>query len=277
MMLKIHDQYLIFLLLWFPLTCQAQIKFTGDSGHPPDPYQDTIIDQTQYQFYYQFDAVKNPVKKENRKHGMTVLQVGKKYLKFTDVNLIKSDSLTKSVQGQETTTLEHLNNLFGVMDRIEFKNNIFINLQKRQIQYQPTAPFSEFRYRVDAPKFDWEIGSKGKEILGHPAKKARVHYAGRDWIAYFAEDIPMSYGPYVFGGLPGLILELYDTENNFHFTIAGINQKHKPIYKRIEDRIKTVTRQKYRKMQRNFYEHPELYINDWGDAGTIPYNLIEKK
>lgn len=275
-MLNIDRQYFVVLFLLVPvLTCQAQIRLTGDSGYPPDPYQDTIIDQTRYEFYYRFDVAANPAKKEDKKHGMTVLQVGKRHLKFTDINILKSDSLNKAFKDLETLTLEQVNKFLAL--RSIFKNNIFIDLQKQQILYQPTAPFSKYRYIVEAPKFDWEIGSEEKEILGHQVKKARVHYAGRDWIAFFAKDIPMPYGPYIFEGLPGLILELYDTENNFHFTLAGIDQKQKAIYRRTEDRMKTITRKQYRKLRRNFYQHPELFINDWGDAGSIPYNPIEKE
>ncbi|PKP22106.1 MAG: GLPGLI family protein, partial [Bacteroidetes bacterium HGW-Bacteroidetes-22] len=54
---------------------------------------------------------------------------------------------------------------------------------------------------------------------------------GRDYIAWFAPDLPISEGPYKFSGLPGLILEVTDTHSNFHFQCTGIRKINpaKPI------------------------------------------------
>jgi hypothetical protein len=40
-----------------------------------------------------------------------------------------------------------------------------------------------------------------------------------------AKEIPINNGPYIFQNLPGLILELEDSDNNFHFTAIAMDKK----------------------------------------------------
>jgi GLPGLI family protein len=37
---------------------------------------------------------------------------------------------------------------------------------------------------------------------------------------FFAADLPFQEGPYRFHGLPGLIVELYDEQNDYHFNLV---------------------------------------------------------
>ena len=69
---------------------------------------------------------------------------------------------------------------------------------------------------------------------------------GRNYHAWFAPEIPLNEGPWKFNGLPGLILEVYDTQDHYHFTLIGMQQEgtepvcyynFRPNYEKI-DRIK---------------------------------------
>ncbi|MCH7524146.1 MAG: GLPGLI family protein [Bacteroidetes bacterium] len=66
--------------------------------------------------------------------------------------------------------------------------------------------------------FNWRIIDKFKEINGYKCQKATTTFRGRNYIAYFTESIPISSGPWKFGGLPGLILEIIDDENKIKMT-----------------------------------------------------------
>jgi GLPGLI family protein len=63
------------------------------------------------------------------------------------------------------------------------------------------------------PDFNWKIESNTtKVILGFDCVKATCRFRGTDIVAFFAEKIPVPFGPWKFGKLPGLILEIH-TEN----------------------------------------------------------------
>lgn len=73
--------------------------------------------------------------------------------------------------------------------------------------------------------FDWYITSQTKYFapLGDVlVKKALAIWRGRAYIAWFTEDLPISEGPWKFGGLPGLIVEIYDEEKNLYWKLSGL-------------------------------------------------------
>lgn len=73
-----------------------------------------------------------------------------------------------------------------------------------------------------ANQWNWELLPETKEIGSFNVRKATITFRGRDYIAWYTEAIPVSFGPWKFHGLPGLILEVYDVDNLFHITAARI-------------------------------------------------------
>ncbi len=51
-----------------------------------------------------------------------------------------------------------------------------------------------------------------------------LKYKGREWEAWFTQDIPVQEGPYIFNGLPGLIVEMKDTGNSYEFFFSGLKK-----------------------------------------------------
>lgn len=83
--------------------------------------------------------------------------------------------------------------------------------------------------KEELPAIDWELQSDLKEILGFKVQKATTHFRGRNYVAWFALDIPISDGPYKFHGLPGLILEIYSTDEYISFVVQQIQLNSKAI------------------------------------------------
>lgn len=71
---------------------------------------------------------------------------------------------------------------------------------------------------------DWKLADSTRTILGYSCQLAECHFRGRDYQAWFTPEIPLNEGPWKFNGLPGLIMEVYDTKHHYHFTLAGLQQ-----------------------------------------------------
>lgn len=74
----------------------------------------------------------------------------------------------------------------------------------------------------DQYTWNWKIDKETKKIGQFTAQKATVNFRGRDYIAWFTSEIPVPFGPWKFKGLPGLILEVYDTDNIFHISATQV-------------------------------------------------------
>ena len=95
-------------------------------------------------------------------------------------------------------------------------------------------------------------------------QKATAQFGGRSWIAWFSKDIPMPYGPYKFNGLPGLIMELYDTKKDYYFKVIK-SEKIPEDYKRasLENSISRAIPVEYAKLNKlrlELYDNPFKYI-----------------
>ncbi len=65
-------------------------------------------------------------------------------------------------------------------------------------------------------KWSWKLQNETKKIGDFTCQKATIRFRGRDYIAWFTNEIPVTFGPWKFQGLSGLILEVYDTDKVFH-------------------------------------------------------------
>ena len=86
------------------------------------------------------------------------------------------------------------------------------------------VPMTDFFYVQELGLFDWEIHPETKMIKDYKAQKATTSFAGRDYVAWFTTEVPVSDGPYKFNGLPGLILEVADTGNDYVFSFRGLEK-----------------------------------------------------
>lgn len=95
------------------------------------------------------------------------------------------------------------------------------------------------RFYRDHVVLDWKLTEEVESSAGINLQKATVHYGGRNWIAWFSPDYPFSSGPYTFHGLPGLIVELYDEEAHWHFSLSEVRHTDRKILLKSDEYIST--------------------------------------
>ncbi|MCW5518008.1 GLPGLI family protein [Muriicola sp. Z0-33] len=69
---------------------------------------------------------------------------------------------------------------------------------------------------------EWEIASDTKKIQSFDCLKATLEYKGNRYIAWFTRDIPTTFGPFEFGQLLGLILELYSEDRKLYLAATKV-------------------------------------------------------
>lgn len=105
-----------------------------------------------------------------------------------------------------------------------FPKTFYKDLLSGKIRTLETIDSKKYIFQETEVPLNWEISEETKEILDYTVQKATTRFAGRNYIAWFTLEIPIPDGPYVFSGLPGLIIELYDEEDHYHFTLKEVNK-----------------------------------------------------
>lgn len=147
------------------------------------------------------------------------LYIGNKQSVFQDEKRYKVDSIIAS---QKYTQLP---------SKPMFRVNhvIFKDFKKSEITFSEMVDKIIFGYKEPLNQMKWKLGIEKKHILTYECYKAETTFRGRHYIAWYAKDIPISDGPYKFAGLPGLILEVYDDKDNFHYKLLQITNRSKGI------------------------------------------------
>lgn len=113
-----------------------------------------------------------------------------------------------------------------------------------------------FRYEDELPSIAWQMGEETKTILGYNCQKATGNLYGREWAAWFTMDIPVSDGPWLLCGLPGLVLEAYDSENIFHFTTIELDNDVSLSVEPKEKKYIKCTRKEFMGLRTKFEDDP---------------------
>lgn len=198
--------------------------------------------------------------------GEAILAIGNNFSSFSDVNEYVKDSLLQIMSDRGEMSAELFNIVLN--KRNFWKTKVIKNKRDSTLVYQRSLK-DTYRYAEKNLKFDWVHESSSKKILGYTVNKAKVRYRGRNYIAWYTTDIPIVEGPYVFSGLPGLILEIHDTEKKMHLKAFAIDKKPKKIYLRDETYIIHTSRDKFRAIQKSYTENPAQFMGDaYNEDGT---------
>ncbi|MCC5922018.1 MAG: GLPGLI family protein [Cyclobacteriaceae bacterium] len=102
---------------------------------------------------------------------------------------------------------------------------LYRNFNQKEIRMRFTEVknlFESYYYDDDWVEIPWRIEDEFKEIGTFKAQKAVGEFRGREYIAWFTEELPLQYGPWKLFGLPGLILEAADSEKMFQIEFIAI-------------------------------------------------------
>ena len=165
----------------------------------------------------------------------------------------------------------------GFWNDIQFTDLFFKDGQVTEYADMPMRHESNnSQFTEPCPPQQWTLHNETMTILEHRCQKATCHWRGRDYVAWFAPDIPIKRGPWRFNGLPGLILKLYDTDRFYTFEAVSLKNMNEPMMLYEFNYMKS-TRQRVRKLQRvlqvNFWK-ATAQSNEFPDK---PFEQLEKE
>lgn len=266
------------IFLFFPFFCiVAQDKL------------DTSYIKCQYNYIWERDTLAN-----RQSDDLLILQLGQNLSKCYSHYSNQVDSLMALPNGDKiagkmiSDAMKSGDFMKGNYPHKRMKTYVYKNYPQGKMTVTDGLSLQDYIYEDELNAQNWQFIDSTKTILNYSCQMATCDFRGRLWTAWFAPDIPISDGPWKFGGLPGLIMEVYDRGSQYHFTIIGLQKvENEPIVfsetyvgsKKFEktNRIDFLKAQKKYLMDINGYIQMEtgIDLSDGQPTKIMRYDLIE--
>lgn len=289
--IKLGAVALVFLSLFYGANkASAQtLDFSNfQNSTKADSIAKIVLENSQYLITYDYEYVRDASNPEDKRNGITMLQIGKRYNRFMDYNEFRFDSLMDATAKNLKPYSETGPMMMMALKKRKFRENIIIDKHNNTEIVQRTAGLVQrYQYDEPCPALDWKLAEGDTVIADYHCKKALTSLWGRDYIAWYAPELDLPYGPYKFSGLPGLIFMVVDTRDNHKFTLSGLEKvtQYSPIYLWAEKDLIKTNRNKVRKIYKNYCADPVGALTSNGDiivpddvkatVNSKPYNPIE--
>ncbi len=260
-------------------TIQAQPKQNGRVPTREKRGYDhrVVIDTASVRVLYALNA--KDIKDENTYIDLGKLEAGKRVRKYSSEFLDQSDKTAIEWKKNKNHS-ENVPKSFWMGGQKEHQEHwselVFSDYIVRDNQLTEYACMPSFaerdngRYTEACPQMKWTLGEEVQTILGHRCQKATCRFRGRDFVAWFATDVPIKGGPWKFGGLPGCILKVYDVDNLYVWEAVAIENGTFPITQYPDSYYPKNTRERIYKLQKRYNENYWSAIG-WTNAdGTTP-------
>jgi GLPGLI family protein len=290
---------LIILASLLLLTGKVSAQFNPPTPVAVEKYK--VLDSAYLKCTYRLTSVKDTSDAGQKKSGlvdMQVLQIGNDMSKYFSQYAIDYDKeiqkMLKKGANSFPNSLE-----YGTYGYEIFKNNsdkykITVTDLGTHLGANSFGPC--YQYEDELSDMKWKIEKDTSTILTYKCQKAVTEFRGRSWEAWFTSEIPINNGPWKFGGLPGLIIKVSDSQQYFVFECIGIkNLKKKEPIKFYTLKYIKIARKDLQKLYKKFHEDNATFktmlgissmfvdpvTNELKDIShtkiVLPYNPIELK
>ena len=178
--------------------------------------------------HYIKTSVADTLKKQSDSDPMT-LRIGKTSAMFYPTKMMWADSLLQT----DYALYEKLHREMNPLGQSEYKplgglerEYLFRNINDGETMVYRVIAGEHYSYTEPTEMPAWQILSETKEVMGYSCQLASCDFRGRRWYAWFSTDIPVNEGPWKLFGLPGLVLEAWDSKKHYVYKAVGLYTKN---------------------------------------------------
>jgi GLPGLI family protein len=102
---------------------------------------------------------------------------------------------------------------------------IIKNIEENKIYIETKIGLKTYKIENTLQEIKWTVFPEMKKIGNYECQKASSYFGGRNYEVWFTKELPFQDGPWKLHGLPGLILEAYDTNKEICFYFKEIVKK----------------------------------------------------
>lgn len=174
------------------------------------------------------------------------------------LDILNQESVFRSEFRRISDSLIFFKSSYGYGYNLNFNDQIYLkkDIKTNKAVKYIISPISKDKFYVNITEIlNWKLFPESKIIENIKCQRAEVNYGGRHWIAYFTQDIQLSEGPHVFHGLPGLIIQISDSNQNYIFKLVRIKKfNHNNLFSFNEGN--KLSWEMFNKIQIDYYNDP---------------------
>ncbi|WP_196885666.1 GLPGLI family protein [Aureivirga sp. CE67] len=225
---------IILILLFIPTLIFSQ-NFSGIAVYQSKINVDLELDKDSTNAALQNPEIRKMLQQQLKK------QLEKKYvLNFTskEANFIEEENLEIKNPAVQVKVFGGTSTKQGIL---------YKDISKKD--YKAEKEFFGKRFLVEdkMPEYNWEMTNETKKIGNYTCHKAIAKTEESTITAWYTMEIPLSIGPDLYSGLPGMILEINDGKRQFLCTKITLNPK-KEIKIKIPKNGKKVKQEQFEKI-----------------------------
>jgi GLPGLI family protein len=218
--------------LYFLLLLTLAIPRLAFSQNPVNIDEYKVIDQSRFIITYEAMMTDDSLKPTKHNYDRLILMVGDSISRCYSNTMHRYDSAFTISERKGHDSYKNMSHFVvdsgGVWVPDVYK---YYGSKRMTVMHRMGTVDRVPIYLYDEPMdlMDWKMSFGTKEILGYPCFKAECDFRGRHWTTWFTMQIPVKDGPWKFGGLPGLILEMEESRGHYAFRCIGIENQQKPM------------------------------------------------
>jgi GLPGLI family protein len=235
----------------------GQVTISGNEKIKLKPAKMLGIDTAEYKFTYDVQFVKDTLNRDRLVSGRTLLLVGKHSSVYVDYYAALSDSIYAESVRDGMSIMDAMNKSSNVKGK-KFRETVVMNYPNQGEALVQDYFGGAFRRYIDKTCGQtWSLTDETMEILGYECRKAKCDFRGRSYVAWYTDEIPVHYGPFLFGGLPGLIVRLESDDKEYQFNLIGIDKVRTPFLVEIYDGrgVEVLSRDDFRYLKQYYNEN----------------------
>ncbi len=205
--------------------------------------------ETQYEVQYQVTFSMDSLHLDDKSTETLYLYTGSEYGVFMNYRKAKADKIQAEIERQ----IRSGSLVISPKWSSDFHKTFYKNLNSGKVKTIEAIARHDYLY-TEPIQPEWQIMDSTKTILDYTVQKATTHFGGRDFVAWFTLQIPIHDGPYLFTGLPGLIVKLYNTEKEYVFQLKSIQKLDEPKTWTLPE-AKMVSKAKFKKLKAKAARH----------------------
>lgn len=218
------------------------------------PGKKEIVDTSIMECVYEH-LVRDPMLDKTRLNDY-ILEIGKNASRYSSYGTYQRDSVVAADYPDGIRFGEHM----LLTQKYDGRLNEILRCKDTNKLADYESIFGDsYVYEEPIPDMHWTLVNEKDEICGHECQKATCSFRGRDWTAWYCPDIEIDGGPWKFGGLPGLILKVEDSEKEHIFEAFQIRKSNNKFGYRISNNRLKTDRKTFNKMQADFYKDPTAF------------------